>query len=186
MNVYDFDGTIYQGDSTFDFYIFSIKNQPRVILCLPRQIWGAIQFYILRSITLTAYKEKFYVFLGRVNGIDELIQAFWDVHISKIAPWYLAQKRDNDLVITASPEFLIGEACKRLHICHPIGSVVDPYTGVYSGVNCKGREKVIRFQQKYAEGEMDAFYSDSYGDKPLAQIARESFLVKGDHVVKWE
>ena len=26
MNVYDFDKTIYDGDSTLDFYIFSVKK----------------------------------------------------------------------------------------------------------------------------------------------------------------
>jgi len=124
--------------------------------------------------------------LCRVNNIDEQIKKFWDTHIDKIAPWYLKQKRDDDLVITASPEFLIEEACKRLQICKPIGSNVDKHTGKYSGENCKGEEKAIRFRQEYADKEIDAFYSDSYGDKPLAKMARESFLVKGNHVVKWK
>ena len=26
MNVYDFDGTIYNGDSTIDFYLYCIKH----------------------------------------------------------------------------------------------------------------------------------------------------------------
>lgn len=186
MNVYDFDGTIYQGDSTLDFYLFSVKRQPSILLCLPGQIWGAVQFYVLKTVTRTQYKERFYTFLRKLDNVDRLIENFWDIHIHKIAPWYFAQKKESDLVITASPEFLIEEACKRLRICRPIGSKVDKHTGLYSGENCKGQEKVIRFQQKYAHTEMEAFYSDSYADNPLAGIARESFLVKGDHVVKWE
>ena len=31
MNVYDFDGTIYNGDSTIDFYIYALKSKPSII-----------------------------------------------------------------------------------------------------------------------------------------------------------
>lgn len=34
MNVYDFDKTIYDGDSTADFYIFSLKRHKK-FYCLP-------------------------------------------------------------------------------------------------------------------------------------------------------
>ena len=36
MNVYDFDGTIYDGDSSVDFWLYSIRKKPSVFLkCLP-------------------------------------------------------------------------------------------------------------------------------------------------------
>jgi len=31
MNVYDFDGTIYNGESIFDFYLFTVRRQPKLI-----------------------------------------------------------------------------------------------------------------------------------------------------------
>ena len=31
MRVFDFDNTIYNGESVFDFYLFSIKKNPKVI-----------------------------------------------------------------------------------------------------------------------------------------------------------
>lgn len=31
MNVYDFDKTIYAGDSTIDFYLFCLKRQPAIL-----------------------------------------------------------------------------------------------------------------------------------------------------------
>ena len=35
MNVYDFDGTIYDGDSTLDFWYFCLKKHPQILLYLP-------------------------------------------------------------------------------------------------------------------------------------------------------
>ena len=31
MNVYDFDKTIYKGDSTLDFYFFCLRKKPIII-----------------------------------------------------------------------------------------------------------------------------------------------------------
>ena len=42
MNVYDFDKTIYDGDSTIDFYLFSIKKDFTLIRYFPKQV-----FYII-------------------------------------------------------------------------------------------------------------------------------------------
>lgn len=33
MNVYDFDGTVYAGDSTVDFYFFCLRKTTRNITC---------------------------------------------------------------------------------------------------------------------------------------------------------
>ena len=35
MNVYDFDGTIYDGDSSLDFFKFFIKKDPRILTFTP-------------------------------------------------------------------------------------------------------------------------------------------------------
>ena len=31
MRVFDFDGTIYKGESLFDLYLFSVRYEPRVL-----------------------------------------------------------------------------------------------------------------------------------------------------------
>ena len=35
IDVYDFDGTIYDGDSTFDFVLFCLRRHPVIVLSLP-------------------------------------------------------------------------------------------------------------------------------------------------------
>ena len=106
--------------------------------------------------------------------------------ITVFRPWYLAQKQPDDLVVSASPEFLLAPACRRLGIRPPIASRVDARTGRYTGLNCKGAEKVSRFREQYPDAEIGQFYSDSRSDAPLAHLARRAFLVRGDSYTSWE
>ena len=46
MNVYDFDKTIYNGDSTLDFYIFSIKKNLLLLRYFPKQFSGIILYHL--------------------------------------------------------------------------------------------------------------------------------------------
>lgn len=60
MNVYDFDNTIYDGDSSIDFYIFCLKRHPSILALFPHQVWGAV-LYRLGKITKVRFKEIFFV-----------------------------------------------------------------------------------------------------------------------------
>lgn len=184
MNVYDFDKTIYNGDSTIDFYLYCIKKHPKIIFCLPRQIYGAIR-YMLKIIDKTKFKEEFYCFLSRLNNIDLLVSSFWDVNQNKLKKWYKEIKKDDDLIISASPEFLLAEICKREKIDRLIASKVDKKNGNYIGKNCYGEEKVNRYKYVYKDCVIDNFYSDSRSDQPLANLAQNSFLVVGECIKSW-
>ena len=66
-----------------------------------------------------------------------------------------------------------------------MASRVDRQTGFYDGINCHGKEKVRRFYEVFPDGKIDEFYSDSYSDSPLAEIADKAFMVNGEKVTKW-
>ena len=74
---------------------------------------------------------------------------------------------------------------KKLGIGTLMASRVDKHTGIYDGVNCHGKEKVRRFYEVFPDGRVDEFYSDSYSDSPLAEIADKAFMVDGEKVTKW-
>ena len=59
-------------------------------------------------------------------------------------------------------------------------------TGIYSGNNCHGEEKVARFNAAFPGAEIDNFYSDSHSDDPMARVAKRSFMVKGENLSEWE
>lgn len=179
MNVYDFDKTIYDGDSTVDFYKFCIRRSPGLLRYTFRQGAGLV-LYALGIYDKTRLKECFFSFLRGVRQPERMVRAFWDVHIDKIQPWYIRQMQADDVIISASPAFLLQEAMRRVGSATVIASVVDISTGRYTGTNCYGQEKVRRFTELYPDGVIHAFYSDSLSDAPLGRMAQESFLVKGD------
>ena len=174
MNVYDFDHTIYDGDSSLDFYIYMLLQKPSIIKFLPQQIFGCFK-YLLGKTDTKQFKECFFVFLCETDNIDGRIKDFWDKNEKKIKKWY--KKEDNDVIISASPEFLLSEICNRVGIKSLIATKMDARTGKITGKNCKGIEKVIRFQEIYPSENIDNFYTDSKSDYPLAKIASQAFWV---------
>lgn len=184
MNVYDFDKTIYDGDSTVDFYRYCLFRHPGLMACLPRQVLGFLQYMAERCNT-TAFKESFFSFLPKIPLLNAEVERFWDLREQKIRAWYLAQKQSSDVVVSASPSFLLIPICDRLEIMPPIATRVDPATGRIDGVNCKGEEKVRRFMERYPSAEIHRFYSDSMSDIPLAELAQEAFLVRGNAASPW-
>lgn len=184
MNVYDFDKTIYNGDSTADFYIYSLKKHKKIITLAPSLIFAFIKYYIFKKGTKTQFKEKMYMFL-RYCDTERDVESFWKENKKKIKGFYLEKQRDDDVIISASPQFLLAPVCKELGIKHLIASQVDSRTGKYSGVNCHGKEKVRRFYEKFGKAQIDEFYSDSYSDAPLAEIAGRAFIVKKETITDW-
>ena len=184
MNIYDFDGTLYDGDSTFDFLKYSIKKYPKLIRFLPGIGWAGT-LYFLKRLEKTNAKERFYrIFTG--YDAEGLLEEFWDAHQHKIYHWYPGQQEETDIVISASPEFLLKPICARLGIKTLMASRVDPRTGKYTGLNCWGDEKVRRLEEQTGITSCDKFFSDSYSDTPLANITTEAFLIKKGEILPWK
>ncbi len=185
MNVYDFDNTIYRGDSTADFYFFCLKRHKKNLLKVPSLIFGAVKFYVFKKGTKTDFKQNMYKFLQTAVYPDDLVD-FWNTHKSNIKEWYLKQQKDDDIIISASPCFLLEPICKELGIKHLIASNVNKNTGVYKGINCHGKEKVRLFEINFPNKNIDEFYSDSKSDTPLAEISTKAFIVHGDDIKPWD
>ena len=184
MNVYDFDDTIYYGDSTLDFYKYCLKKSPKLFLYIPVQII-AFLIYKIGIINKLQFKEKFYGFLKYIKNPNEEVLNFWEVNITKIKPWYFDKQKEDDVIISASPEFLLMPICKQLQIKHLIASKVDISTGECLSENCYGVEKVHRYKEHFGDAFIKEFYSDSITDDPMAKIAQKSYLVKQDTILPW-
>lgn len=183
MNVYDFDGTIYSGDSTVDFYLYALKHKPSLLCYLPKQLFGGVLF-TLKQIDKTKFKEFFFCFLRAIDA-ENMAESFWSQHQDRIYDWYLNQQEPNDIIISASPEFLLKPISYRLGINCLVASKVDPHSGLFTGENCYGQEKVQRLQEVCNLSYIDKFFSDSCSDLPLARIASKAFLVKKGKVAEW-
>lgn len=184
MNIYDFDGTIYDGDSTADFYFYCLKKYPSILKTVIPMLW-AFFLYILGLKTKTRFKEKMYRFLTCVKDVDKTINDFWDTHGQNIMPYYKSNHKDDDIIISASPEFLLKPICSRLGIKTLIASRVDKHTGKYDGENCHGEEKVKRLNEAVPGAVCNEFYSDSFSDAPLAELAEKAFIVRKNTLTPW-
>lgn len=183
MNVYDFDKTIYYGDCTIDFWKHCVKKYPKVILAFPSAIVFGILFY-LKLCKKEQFKQKFYAFLKYVPNVQYEVEIFWDSNIKKIKMFYKKQKCANDVIISASPDFLIAEVSKRLEVQY-IASKVNSITGILESPNCYGNEKVKRFKEQYPYGNIERFYSDSISDIFMAKEAKQTYIVKENTIKEW-
>ncbi|MBQ8952721.1 MAG: haloacid dehalogenase-like hydrolase [Clostridia bacterium] len=184
MNVYDFDKTIYARDTTEQFYLWCLKRWPKIARRWPAVLWAALRLG-LHLTDKTGFKDVFLRFLQDVPQPDREIERFWDENMPLIHKWYLSQRREDDVVITASPAALVCPACRRLGIENVLGSPVDIATGRYAGPNCHGVEKVRAFEKAFPGARVDRFYSDSMNDAPMAALATEAFMVRGEKLAPW-
>jgi HAD superfamily phosphoserine phosphatase-like hydrolase len=185
VNAYDFDNTIFRGDSTARFLTFLLRKKPALTRYV--FVWaGAAAKYVLRLTDKTHMKQKIYSVFARVEDIDALVDEFWRHNASRVKKFYLQRRRTDDIIISASPEFLLRGICADLGVGLLIASRVDPLTGGYDGANCHGKEKVRRLREEAQDVAIGEFYSDSHSDEPMARIAKKAYIVKGDRILDWQ
>ena len=184
MNVYDFDGTIYEGDSSIDFYMYCLKKHPKILKALPTQMKGFL-LYRFHKINKTRLKEYYFSFLRALEKPELDVEKFWDENRNKIKSWYLKQKNPLDVIISASPEFLLRPILNIIGIYHLIASDVDIHTGKFRSDNCHDEINPVYFNQRYPDEHIDNFYSDSLSDEPMARLADAAWLIRHDQIKKW-
>jgi len=183
VNVYDFDKSLYRGDSSFDFYFYNLTNDQRLMKYLPKQLVALLK-YKMHRITKTQMKEVLYSYFNSIEDMDTTLIKFWGKKAKKIKKFYTTTRRDDDIIISASPEFMLKPIMDKMNVTC-IASKVDKKTGIYTGLNCYGEEKVLRLKQQFPNVRINDFYSDSLADTPLAKSAKRAFLVKGNKISPW-
>ena len=193
LSVYDFDKTIYNGETLNDFYRFYLIKKPWKIYTVIFQLWYFL-LYVLKIINLEKLKENFLRFLNGENTgeLKKLIREFWEKKESKINLWVkdeiLKNKKETEILvaISASPTFLIIDRLRLMGFDVVIGTdFLFESTKFHSHItskNCKNYEKVRRLD-KWAEDnniqyDIVNFYSDSIADKPLFDLAEHKYWIK--------
>lgn len=176
MRAFDFDGTLYSGDASIDFYRQCLITHPSCLKALPRQLSGAC-LYVFSRISLSEFKERYFSFLGHLPDIDTAVQNFWSTHGHRFNESVVTELHPNDLIISASPEFLLEPVARKLK-AQLIATSVDPQSGRLLGPNCSGDEKVRRCRAANLTGPFDRFYTDSMRDRPMFALARAAYMVQ--------
>lgn len=181
MNIYDFDNTIYKGDSSKAFFIYCLKRKKTIILdVIP--ISFVLFLYLIKAVKKEKFKSSFFRFLKRIDG-KRYTEDFWEDNSYKIKEFYKKQHDDSDIVISASPFFLLEPIAKKYNF-KLIATDMDIKSGTISGNNCYGEEKVVRLKELGID-KCNKFYSDSLSDTPCSKLAKQSYIVKGDEIIPW-
>lgn len=185
MNVYDFDKTIFAGDCSIGFGFWCMKHHPKLYFTFfPKALKNMI-LCKMKKMPEYLMQREFFGYLTLIDDFDEQIVRYWDKNEKKIAPWYLKQKRDDDLIISASPTCIIEPIAKRLGV-NFMATEYDREYGVILNNLMYAKEKA-QYIIDHGFPVIDNFYSDSLADTPLALCAEKAFLVKDNAqtVVDW-
>lgn len=172
---YDFDKTLYDGDSFTHFYFFVLSRCPYLVVLLPFQLLCMAFVFKSRKMvkSILAFSLRF------VPNKELLVIKFWQKYAERLKFPLVKNLQPCDVIISASPEFLLAPICKVLGVTNLICTNMNIKNGKISGNNCYGAEKVVRFKCQFGEKRLVAFYSDSASDFPLKQVADKFYLVKG-------
>jgi len=175
MNIFDFDGTIHKGDSSVAFYLYCLARRPYIAVLLPVQAAAAL-LKALKIIDITSLKQTLYLYFRLIDA-PAMVGRFWESDRKNIQQWYLDIKKDTDVVISASPVFLLEPICRELGVGTLIASRVDPRTGRYTGRNCSGAEKPVRFREIFPEAQPENSYYDRDADLPVSRLAKHGYRI---------
>ena len=189
VNVYDFDNTIYDGETLVDIILYFIRRDPAIRKYIPKLLWIAFRdrfhlFTVEEAIRAYAgFLETYYVQTLKKTDIRRITEDFWDKNEHKIKPWYAQVRRDDDIIVSGTTDFILDEAAKRLGFRRYVGSAIDPETGKFTRL-CFLDNKVRIFRALFPETEIANFYTDSMNDRAMMDIAEHVYLVKKDKITK--
>ena len=185
MNVYDFDKTIFAGDCSIGFGFWCMKHHPKLYFTFFPKALKNLILCKMKKMPEYLMQREFFSYLTLIDDFEEQIVRYWDKNEKKIAPWYLKQKRDDDLIISASPTCIIEPIAKRLGV-NFMATEYDRKYGVILNNLMYAKEKA-QYIIDHGFPVIDNFYSDSLADTPLALCAEKAFLVKDNAqtVVDW-
>ena len=180
MKVFDFDSTIYKGESPVDFTFYMIRHNRKIVRYVPR-ILICLASYKLHLIKKEKLESLSNDFIGKVlddpDSLNEFVSRFWATHAHKLNKDIVKLIESGDVIITASPSFLINGVSDLINTKNILGTEIDLKQKKLVWYNF-GDNKVVRYRSIYGYRQIDAFYTDSFYDVYLMDISREVYIVR--------
>ena len=186
---FDFDGTLTNGGSVFDF-LAAVSGRQVVVRATAALAPRLAQAAVAGGTVADETKQELFVrVLGGVDAayLDQVGAEFAVSHLAAhVRPevrrrldWHRG-RGDKVVVVSASPDAYVKVAADRLAADSAIatGLEVDDsgrLTGRYDGGNCRGEEKIRRLRQWMVDADMEGArlwaYGNSRGDLRMLQAA---------------
>ena len=187
MRVFDFDNTIYDGESGFHAFLYFLKKDVPGLLKIAPKFFQRYIEYRKGTISVADVFNEFGDFAkeycSRIEDVYGEFEKFWDLHEDRVKKFYFDMQDEEDIIVSACPMCLLQIICDRIGIKHIIGSDIDPIKGEINNI-CYSESKVVEFRKVYGDVMIDDFYTDSISDKPMMDISKNVFWVDGEKITQ--
>ena len=96
--VYDFDDTIYDGDSCRDIVKYGLRKHPFITLRALKKAKALKKEYEKGLVSFDKVKETLLSFIFEIKNYPKFINKFVSSHMKKIKPFYSSRKTNHDLI----------------------------------------------------------------------------------------
>lgn len=186
MNVYDFDKTIFWGDTEDRFFAYIFEKRPDLwFYKWNHHIWEKVfNWKFIENKTLI--REIQYSVLRKIDDVDAMLEAYWEENACHMMKWYDSVKRPDDVIATGTPAFIMEPIMRRLGLTEMVATDMDKKTGKINGIFAVYGYKVDEFKKKYSLDDIDEFYSDAWSDHYLAEYAKKAYVVHdNEQITEW-
>lgn len=186
MNVFDFDNTIYDGESAVDFFRYCVKKKPSLSRYLPKI--GAMALKYKRGKVEKQQVLQFAVFMlgilaENMKDLDTALEGFWKKNSCRLKPDIIKLIKPGDVILSASPSFMFSKIENMLGGAKIISTQVD-LKGMNIVYLCYGENKVTRFKDCCPDTVPDNYYTDNFNDMPMIRFSKRAWLVRGSGITE--
>lgn len=190
--LFDFDGTLTQKDTFFQFIFFTcgtFKTIMGFIVLSP-----LVLFYFVKIVSASSlkqkilsffFKEKSYSFLNeKGKSFINYLHASGNLKTEIIVKMKEYQEAgDKVCVVSASPDIWIRPFAAEYivnYICTELEYEKEKFSGQFKTKNCNGPEKAIRIKEKYKLSDFNEIiaYGNSKGDKEMFDLADKRLYIR--------
>ncbi len=161
-----------------------IRSNRKIIFWLPKIFWNLLQYKLclVKKDNMEAQIDRFLQScLPEPENLRRLVRQFWKLHIRKLDSGMISRINPEDVIITAGPAFLLLPIRKQLGTANLLCSEVDLSRKRVLYLNFSDH-KVQRYRERFGQTPVKAFYTDSYNDRAMMQIAEKVYLVQKGNV----
>ncbi|ADU21983.1 haloacid dehalogenase-like hydrolase [Ruminococcus albus] len=186
IKVFDFDNTLYHGESSVDLAFYMIRRNKRILLYVPSILINLAKYKMclvdkekaeqsINEFLKIAVKDKY--------EAADIVKCFWKENSHRLDKNMIKRISKNDVIITAGPDMLIDGIRDKLGNDNILSSVIDPDKREMIYFNF-GENKARRYKEIYGDTPIDSFYTDSFNDKPLMKLADKVYIVEKGRLKK--
>lgn len=186
MKVFDFDNTIYNGESSIDFAFYLIREKKKIILYIPTILFSLVRYKLclISKEKLEAVINNFFEgVMEETESLPLFVDQFWKKNSHKLNEGLLRLIKPEDVIISASPVFLFDGVRGLINTERIFGTEVDFKHKRITWFNF-GDNKVKRYKSLYGDRKIDVFFTDSYNDRDLMKLSERIYIMKKGAPVK--